>query len=63
MTYKSGQKIVCEKCNETLDDPVDDFVIPGRVGSKSRSDDQCGYCDWEFSVERNKDGTFDVEAI
>ena len=61
MKYKSGQLIVCEECNETLE-TVDDYVIPGYTGPESSSDDLCGYCDWEFSVQKDKDGTFDVEG-
>lgn len=60
MTYKAGQKVVCDECNEEWEYPVEDYVSPG-VGLASLSDESCCHCDTEFTVVKNKDGTFDVE--
>ena len=61
MKYKKGEKIVCENCGEKTEDPVEDYVPPGLIGPSSISDDSCGNCDWEFTVEALPDGTYDVE--
>lgn len=62
MKYKKGEKIICEKCGEKSEEPVEDFVVPGLTGPSSIEDDMCGYCDWEFTVEALPDGTYDVEG-
>ena len=62
MNYKKGEKIICEECGEKTEEPVEDYVVPGTVGPASIADDMCGHCDWEFTVEALRDGTFDVEA-
>lgn len=60
MTYKAGQKVVCEECNEEWEDQVDDYVRPG-FGLDSLADESCWHCDVLYTVVKNRDGTFDVE--
>lgn len=63
---KAGEIVKCPHCGETQDDsPVDDFVVQGtfgRVGPESRVEDQCGWCDGRFTVERMDEDIYRVEA-
>ena len=60
MTYKPTEIPHCEECQRPLEGPASDYVIPNSIGEASF--DQCGWCDWEFSAQRNKNGTIDIEA-
>ena len=61
MNYKEGEHFICEECGEKSEYPVQDYVVAGTIGAESIADDMCGHCDWEFTVERLRDGTYDVE--
>jgi hypothetical protein len=59
---KSGDTVQCPKCHTTdIEGVVDDYVIPGYVGEKSRALETCYECEAEFSVMRRPDGMFVVE--
>jgi len=60
MTYQPTDTPHCEKCQRDLEGQASDYVIPGSVNKASF--DQCGWCDWEFSASRNKDGSIDIEG-
>jgi uncharacterized protein with PIN domain len=63
MTYQPDKPIVCENCNHELEGVAADYVIPKIKGVASYAEDQCEYCDWEFSAQTNTDGTIDVESL
>ena len=58
ISYTLGQVPHCPHCGKTLEDPVEDHVIPGRIGERSRSRGDCGWCDGLFDVERASDTEF-----
>jgi len=57
---KKGEKVVCPYCNSVQEDPVEDFVIPGKIGTESIA--ECYDCDGIFYVTAFDDGTFEVSA-
>lgn len=60
MTYQPTDTPRCEECQRELEGIASDYVVPKSIGQTSF--DQCGWCDWEFSAQRNKDGTIDIEG-
>lgn len=61
---KAGEILKCPHCGKEEDSPVEDFVVQGqfaRVGPDSRVQDQCGWCDGAFAVERIDQDTYRVE--
>jgi hypothetical protein len=61
MKYTRGQFIKCENCGEDLEDPVQDHVIPGRIGPNSRAESECFGCGWTCTVQKDADLSYDVE--
>lgn len=63
--YSKGDKIKCPhpECGEEQEGVVEDFVVPGRVGGESMSEEQCGHCDEYFTVMLGKDGKYVVDVI
>lgn len=59
--FQPNTPMICPHCSKTLEDVVDDYAIPGRVGKASQSVTDCGWCDQFFSVEKRADGTFLVD--
>jgi hypothetical protein len=62
---KTGQILKCPHCGKPEESPVEDYVVQGRfaqLGPESRVEDQCGWCDGHFSVERVDQDTYCVEA-
>lgn len=62
MEYKPKDVISCPHCNEELEDTADWYVVPGRVGSASASDEQCGYCDGWMAMHTLPNGNILVQA-
>lgn len=59
--YRVGSEILkCPHCGEAQEDTVDDYVVPGRVGSSSATQEQCDHCDKWFEVECVASGQFTV---
>jgi hypothetical protein len=61
---KTGEILKCPHCGKEEDSPVEDFVVQGplaRIGPTSRVEDQCGWCDGAFAVERVNQDTYLVE--
>ncbi len=52
MVLNTGDKVPCPDCGYVHDECVDDFVIPGHIGERSRAASQCDECDASFSVVR-----------
>ena len=61
-TYQQGVVPACPHCGKSLEDPVEDHVIPGKTGAASASTSECGHCYKEYTAWANEDGTFSVEA-
>lgn len=61
---RADEVLICPHCNESFDEPIGDFIIPGQFGLLSRGDDEviCPNCDGIVIVEASRDGTFWVEA-
>lgn len=52
MVLDTGDKVACPNCGYIHDEPVDDFVVPGYIGERSRATSYCDECDELFSVVR-----------
>lgn len=63
LRYKKGEKIFCPECGELQDDFVEDYVIPGEVGSASITEEECYECSRHFQVEYLGNGEFAVHEI
>jgi hypothetical protein len=59
-TYQKGQKIKCPHCGQEQEEPVEDFVIPGRTGPESMTSNECFECTEEFDVEYVGNDTYQV---
>lgn len=46
--YVEGQFIKCPFCSDEQDGPVEDFVVPGKIGEPYR--DECYNCGEKFYV-------------
>lgn len=53
--------MTCPHCAKGIEGEVDDYVIPGRIGSASRTVHECEWCEESFSVEVTITGDFKVE--
>lgn len=62
-TLMTGEKIACPACGKEQEDPVEDYVIPGRIGDQSTQIHECPWCDAKFSVEHTGQGKYIVEEI
>lgn len=51
MRISRGNVLICPHCHEEQDGNVEDFVVTGRVGHDSLSEDRCIECDEWFEVE------------
>lgn len=60
--YQKGQLIACPHCQKEQEAPVEDLVIPGRVGADSRATTDCEWCFADFSVETLADGRYEVNV-
>lgn len=47
-----GDLVKCPHCGKAQEEPVQEFVIPGRIGEASVSNNECIWCDRAFSVEK-----------
>lgn len=56
--YKTGEVPNCPHCGKTLEEPIENFTIPGRLGVRSRSEGDCGWCDGLFDAEKISEDTF-----
>jgi hypothetical protein len=61
MIYSKGQVPNCPHCEKPLEDPIEDFVVAGRIGPNHRTKDRCGHCSGCFSVEAQNASTFLLE--
>lgn len=59
---KAGAIIHCPHCGEPQDGPVEDYVIPGHTGEKSRATEQCVECGDFYSVMLTPADDFVVEV-
>lgn len=48
--YQKGEKVLCPHCFDEQEYTAEDYVIPGRVGPASESEEQCWSCDEYFFV-------------
>lgn len=51
MDKNRGENCLCPHCNADMEDPIEDFAIPGRIGPASRAATDCFNCDKWFTVE------------
>ncbi len=63
VTYKAGQHPACPRCGKVQEAPVDEYVIPGRIGTSSAVEDECGWCDVNFRVERTTPETYTLTDL
>jgi transcriptional regulator NrdR family protein len=56
----ANSRVHCPHCNQEQEDPVQDFVVPARIGPASRRIAECGWCSERFSIERNPDTSFTI---
>ncbi len=61
--YTAGQMPTCPECHRELEGPVEDYVIPGKIGPASASEDMCGWCDAEFTVERTGENEYTLTPL
>jgi transcription elongation factor Elf1 len=61
MKIKKGEHFTCPECGETWESPIEDYVVSGKVGQESVTDEMCGGCDKSFTIEHLGDGIYDVE--
>jgi len=59
---QKGAPTVCPHCKVQQEGPVEDYVIPGYVGSASRATTDCDSCYEDFTVETLANGTFEITA-
>lgn len=59
-TLKTDAEFNCPHCGRGQEGPVQDYVVPGRIGPRSKSNTDCGWCDRYFSVEQVSEGEFVV---
>ena len=61
MILKKGDKLVCPWCDAEQECPVEDAVIPGKVGIASiGGNERCNDCDKWVSVEYLGNNKYDV---
>jgi hypothetical protein len=58
---KAGDLVDCPKCLKPQEALVEECVIPGRTGERSRATEQCVDCDAYFSVMLTPAGDFVVD--
>jgi hypothetical protein len=58
---KAGDRLPCPHCGTHQEEPVEDFVIPGKLGASSRVKSDCFDCYKYFTVETMPSGDFLVE--
>ena len=61
--YIQGQVPTCPHCAKALEDPIEDYVVPNRIGPASRFKGDCGWCCGEFYVERIDDSNFTLTPV
>ena len=54
------QPLHCPHCGTLQEEPVSEYVVPGREGPASRAEEQCYNCDKYFTVEKLPNGNFGV---
>lgn len=57
----TGHRLICPHC-KAAHDPVEDFVVEGRLGKASAISDQCEHCHAFFRVIRVAPGSFEVSV-
>lgn len=57
----TGQRLICPHC-KAAHDPVEDFVVEGRLGKASAISDQCEHCHAFFRVICVAPGSFEVSV-
>lgn len=57
----AGQLLICPHC-KAPHDPVEDFVVEGRVGMASAVSDQCEHCHAFFRVICVTPGSYEVSV-
>ncbi|HFS8928971.1 TPA: hypothetical protein ACH1VU_006247 [Pseudomonas aeruginosa] len=60
LTVPNGELLKCPHCSKAQESPVEDYVVPGRVGSSSATKEQCEHCDEWFTIECVAPGSFIV---
>lgn len=55
-----GELLKCPHCSKAQESPVEDYVVPGRVGHSSATKEQCEHCDEWFSIECAAPGCFTI---
>lgn len=63
MILKTGELVTCPHCGGQQEEPVEDFVIPGRVGDSSFYASECDHCDEKFSVKMTSVGVYVVQPL
>lgn len=63
MIVSANKILLCPSCDKPLDGTGEEYTIPGKVGDDSLANDSCGWCDEEFTVKNNGDGTVSVTHI
>lgn len=62
-TLSAKDMVKCPHCGKTQEEPVEDFVVPGRTGEASMTESDCIWCDGLFSVEAVSVTEFVVREI
>lgn len=58
-----GATLHCPACGKPQEGKVEDFVVPGRIGSSSEAEDECDGCNAAFSVTCVAVDQFEVVSI
>jgi hypothetical protein len=58
-----GDKITCWKCGQIQEDVVEDYVIPGKVGIESETEEDCHHCGAYFTVVCSAPDQYEVFAV
>lgn len=63
LTIAPTDSFNCPHCDEKQEGAIKDYVIPGRTGFASMSEEICSECGESFEVSLEEDGTFTVEPV
>lgn len=58
-----GDTLKCPLCNKVQEGPVEDYVVPGRIGESSEQEDECWDCGASFTVICIAADVYEVLAV
>lgn len=62
-TLKPNETFSCPHCGKQQEGVVDDYVIPNRLGAASATQEQCGWCDGAYEVEKRNESEYVLRKL